>query len=147
MCVFARRWMHRYVCSISLQICVFVCVQRGRLWGWADLCVSVYNWRQRENLWTDICSWFLVIINQVSFSAGVLPQSSPPLSSVLTSVLHTLFSSSPPSHFLSPVETQGLAVKFLQNFGLSLTFWVATQLELWKLLPGQRCSERKRRGV
>lgn len=74
--------------------------------------MSVCNWRQRENLWADICSWFLVIINQVSFSAGVLPHSSHSLLSVFLYILHTLsFSSSSPSHFLKPVETQGLGVQ------------------------------------
>lgn len=33
--------------------------------------------------------------------------------------------------------------KFLKNFGVSLRFWVATQVELWKLLPDQSCSRRE----
>lgn len=68
-----------------------VCVRESRnTWGWADLCVSVYNWGQKENLWADICTWFLVIINQVSLSAGVLPHSSGCLR-----ILHMLSLSNP----------------------------------------------------
>lgn len=85
-----------------------------------DLCVSVCNWRQRKNLWADICSWFFGD-NKSGFFLHWCASTLLSLSLVCVPlcITHTRFPSSSPPHFLNSVETQGLvAQKTLESASL-----------------------------
>lgn len=136
LCVLIHPNVHNAV-NHRAQMCVRVCmcVRMRRQALLLDLCVSVYNWRQRENLWAYICSWFFGDNKSGLFHHWC---ASTQLSLSLVRALDTLTFSSSSPHFLNPVETQGLVVQSsCKTLDWASGFWVATQAELWKLLPGQ----------